>query len=165
MNAVATEELDVTVDLVEAAGLRRYRRLAVILIVAAAGLLGAASLTDDQDARLVGVNSAASRSSVPPVLAGAPLGHDVVGEQAITYAPGVSRLWAASERLHHVTVLAGTLTVHDESGFRRDYRVGESYLAGWSAYTTRNVTPEAAEATVQFLRPAAQAEGGPAAND
>ncbi|MDQ4090286.1 MAG: hypothetical protein M3163_08285 [Actinomycetota bacterium] len=173
MNASATheqvepvsEELDFTVDPVEAAGVRRYRLLAVILILAAVGLVGAARLTDDRDARLVDVNSAAIPSSVPPALAGVPVGHEVAREEAITYSPGGWRPWEATEGLHHVTVVAGTLTVHDESGFRRDYRVGESYLAGWSAYTTRNLTPEAAEATVQFLRPAARAEGGPAPND
>lgn len=166
MNAVATEDLDVTVDLVEAAGVRRYRRLAGILVVAAVGFLGAGSLTDeDEGGRRVDVSGTAIPSSLPPVLAGVPLGHDVVREQPITYSQGMSRPWEASDGLHHVTVVAGTLTVDDESGFRRDYRVGESYLAGWSAYTTRNVTPEAVEATVQFLRPVARAEGGPAQND
>lgn len=164
MNAVATEHLDVAVDLVEATGVRRYRRLAGILVAAAVAFLGAGSLTDE-DARRVDVGSTAIPSSVPPVLAGVPVGHEMVREQPITYSPGMSRPWEASDGLHHVTVVAGTLTVDDSSGFRRDYRVGESYLAGWSAYTTRNVTPEAAEATVQFLRPAARAEGGPAPND
>ena len=166
MNAVATEEVERTVELVEPAHVRPYRRLAAILIVAAAGLLGAASLTDDEErALVVDVDRTAIPSSVPPLLAGVPVGHDVVREEPIIYSPGMSRLWEASEGLHHVTVVVGTLAVHDPSGFRRDYRVGESYLAGWSAYTTRNVTPEAAEATVQFLRPAARAEGGPAPND
>ena len=173
MNASATDEhvspvsedVDVKVDLVEAAGVGRYRRLTVILVVAAVGFVGAASLTDDEEARLVDVTTTAVPSSVPPALAGVPVGHEVVSEQPITYSAGASRPWTAGEGLHHVTVVAGTLTVDDEFGFRRDYRVGESWLAGWSAYTTRNLAHEAAEATVRFLRPAARAEGGPAPND
>jgi hypothetical protein len=165
VNASVAEDVDFTVESAEAGGVRRYRRLGVILIVAAVGFVGAAWLEADGGARLVDVSSTASRSSVPPILAGVPFGHDVVAEQQISYAPGMWRPWEPRDGLHHVTVVTGTLSVEDDHGFRQDYGAGQSYMAGWSSFATRNRTGDPVEVTVQFLRPSADAKNGPAPND
>src|SRR5919199_5923686 len=84
------------------------------------------------------------------------VGHEVVRAEKVTYPPQSSRPWGLRDGLHQVTVLTGTLTAEDGDGHGRDYHPGESYVAGWKPYVTRNVTASPVEVTVSYLVPAGQ---------
>ncbi len=105
------------------------------------------------------------RSSDSSPSTGIPVGHEVLSEQPMWFAPGTSRSWQTDEGLHQVTVVSGTLSVEDSQGHRRDYRAGEGYLAGWSPYTALNRTSEAVQVTVRYLRPSTDANPAPASMD
>lgn len=65
-----------------------------------------------------------------------------VGTARLTYAAGHTSGWHVHPGVHSVVVLAGTLTIYDESCRRQEYGPGEMYLGGASPHLARNETAE-----------------------
>jgi hypothetical protein len=83
---------------------------------------------------------AADDAAAPDELQGLLVGHEVISTEPVTYSPDRSRVWDTNGALHQVTVVAGTLSVEDDHGHRRNYVAGESYAAGWAPYIAANRT-------------------------
>ncbi len=144
-------------------GPRSYRPLAIAAILAAATVVFGARYTTDGGWRRSDAKPQvqSSGSDLSPLV-----GYELVSEQAMTLRPESLRDWDTTAGPHEVTVLAGTLSVDDGYGHHRDYRAGESYLAGWFPYTTSSGTPAPVRVLVRYLRPAGQdSTASPAPND
>lgn len=132
---------------------RGLRGAAAALTLAMTALVGGFALIERRPASSRSDVASSTQSPHPVASAGVLVGYEVIQTSIENYAPGTSRSWKTSDGTHEVVVLAGTLSVEDGGDHQHDYTAGESYVAGWEPYITRNRTAIPVSVKVKYLRP------------
>ena len=140
---------------------RRDRRSGVALVaggtltvaLAMAGVPLVASLSSDNPPAQEPASTVA-----PPVGAMTLTGPEAVTVVSQQYEPGQDSGWHTHPGIHAVAVVAGTLTVFDDTCQRLTFEPGRPYVGGQRLHLARNETGSPVEMVVTYMTPQTPAD-------